>query len=490
MPRATLTLALAAGFGAVWQYLFYRQDLGVNAFVATIVFLAIAWTMRSARMAIVDAWMPLFAILFAAFIAIRVDPAFVAFDVLTVLALALATTASLRGVRVTRAPFAQLFAEALRTAADAFWRAASVLGPGTRPLARSAPLIGRALPYLAGVALALPFLAIFVALFRSADVVFARAWDQLVDVTRWWSWLGEAKDRALIGAAAAWIAAGALAERGADPRIRANVSARSALLTAFLGSNAALFAAFVAVQVAYLFARGDTLAAASLSYSEYARRGFFELLFVAGFVAAILFVAELVVDRPTRAYLAGALALLVLTGVVVASSVYRMDLYQRVYGWSELRLYALAAIATVAAALVILAWSVATRRTRYALQPIVFVAFGVALVLNAAGPSAFIVRANLLRAPTDEARHPDVWYLVSLGQAALPELVAGRVMLPEQERRCLDFALIQRYRAAIPGAPSWQSHALDRERAREALAWLEMNVFPGLDPRDPTPCRD
>jgi hypothetical protein len=489
MGRATQAILLAATFGGLCQYLFYRESLGINALVATGLFLAIAWRLRSARAVPIDLWMPGFAVVFAAFIAIRTDAAVVAFDVLAVLALSLATTASLRGVAVTPAPFALLLAEALRTPADAFWRAGQLLAAGARPLALSAPVVGRMLPYLAGVALALPFIAIFVSLFRSADVVFARTWDHLLDVTRWWAWLGEAKDRALVGVVSAWLAAGAFADRGAAHGVSAKVSARSAVLTAFLGALAALFAAFVFIQIAYLFARGDTLAAASLSYSDYARRGFFELFFVAALVAGILFVAELVVDRATRAYLAGAFALLVLTGIVVASSAYRMDLYQSAYGWTELRVYALAAIAAVAAALAILAWSLAARRTRYAAQPIAIVSFGIALAVNALGPSDLLARANIERAPTEEVRRPDLWYLTSLGPGALPRLVAARDVLPEADRRCLDFALIQRYRAGIPQASSWQSWNLDRERARDALEWLEANVFPSVDPRDPSVCR-
>ena len=50
-----------------------------------------------------------------------------------------------------------------------------------------------------------------------------------------------------------------------------------------------LFAAFVALQIGYLFGGRDTMDAAGLPYSAYARRGFFELIGAASLVGALLF---------------------------------------------------------------------------------------------------------------------------------------------------------------------------------------------------------
>ena len=109
-----------------------------------------------------------------------------------------------------------------------------------------------------------------------------------------------------------------------------------------------LFAAFVALQVAYLFGGLDTLAAIALTYAEYARRGFFELVAVVVLVGALVLGLEAVVAHRSRAYVVAILALVALTAVVLASSFLRLRLYQDAYGWTELRFYVLAAIGFLA----------------------------------------------------------------------------------------------------------------------------------------------
>lgn len=489
--RATLTLLLAAAFGLAIQLLFYRESLGLNVPLAVAAFFAVAWRLRSARPHRVDLWMAGFALAFAAFLAIRTEPAVVAFDLLAILVLTLASTASLRGITVTALPVGRLIAEAWRTGTGMFWRAAPVVRCGLRHLPLSRIPGRQVLPYLGGLLLAVPFLTLFAALFTSADPLFARWWEDLIDLGQWAQRLGEAKDRLIIAVVFAWLAAGALARIDRPHReVRRECSGLLSVPTAtsLLIAIVAMFAAFVAFQVTYLFGGRDTVEAASISYADYARRGFFELLAVAGLVAAILFALELALRERTRLYLASGLALIGLTGVVLASSLYRLDLYQRAYGWSELRLYVLAALVTVAAALVLIGRALVTRRMRTALQPMIFVALGVALVVNAIGPAGFIVRANVSRLSEPDSgsfregireRQLDRWYLTSLGEAAVPAIVAVSEDLPELERFCL-FLPVYWQNAAMDTtvAPSWQSWNLDRERARAALDQIRDHLRP------------
>ena len=81
-----------------------------------------------------------------------------------------------------------------------------------------------------------------------------------------------------------------------------------------------LFAAFVALQIGYLFGGRDTMDAAGLPYSAYARRGFFELIGAASLVGALLFGVGL--HGRARSLLTTALgaALVGLTLAVLASA--------------------------------------------------------------------------------------------------------------------------------------------------------------------------
>ena len=141
-----------------------------------------------------------------------------------------------------------------------------------------------------------------------------------------------------------------------------------------------------------------------------------------------------------RLYRAAAFALLAFTAVVLASATFRLDLYQRAYGWSELRFYAFAAIAFLAGALVIFALGVARGRMAFVIPPLAAAVVLVAVAVNAIGPSGFVARANLQRVtdpsglPDDAQRTLDIGTLASLGDGAIPDLVARLDDLPTKER--------------------------------------------------------
>ena len=163
--------------------------------------------------------------------------------------------------------------------------------------------------------------------------------------------LSETPGRMVVAIAAAWLTAGmcaALATAAATGgREIRRVLLAEAAITCLVVIDA-LFALFVALQVAYLFGGRDTVDAAGVTYSTYGRTGFFELVAVASVVTVLLFALDHIVLGRPRAYAAAALVLLMFTAVVLASATLRMWLYQQAYGWSELRFYAFVGIAYLA----------------------------------------------------------------------------------------------------------------------------------------------
>src|SRR5438445_12370266 len=115
------------------------------------------------------------------------------------------------------------------------------------------------------------------------------------------------------------------------PRLRGLLSSTAGATT--LIAIDALFLFFVGLQIAYLFGGIDTLNATGLTYSAYARRGFFELIAVAVLAGGLLFAVELVVAKRTPLYVGVALTLALATLVIVASAADRMPLSQPPHGW-------------------------------------------------------------------------------------------------------------------------------------------------------------
>jgi hypothetical protein len=237
---------------------------------------------------------------------------------------------------------------------------------------------------------------------------------------------------------------------------------------------------FVALQVAYLFGGQDTLAAAGMTYSDYARRGFFELVAAACLAGWVVVALETTVVRRSRPYLVALLALLALTAVVLVSAALRLRLYQDAYGWTELRLYVLTTILTLATALALMTALALAGRMRWLGHGLAVIGVVALVGLNLVAPSAFVAARNIERAIDPSLVAPgghaglDAGYLSVLPDDAVPILVAALPTLPQAER--LDvLVLLHNRKAELATDAAYGSPAawnLGRERARESLATL------------------
>jgi hypothetical protein len=236
-----------------------------------------------------------------------------------------------------------------------------------------------------------------------------------------------------------------------------------------------LFVGFVALQAAYLFGGRDTLEASGITYAEYARRGFFELLAVAFLVAGLVLALEGLVRTRTRVYVLAAIGLVLLTIVVLASAFLRLRLYQDAYGWTELRFYVLAAIAWLAIGAVIAVVTLERNQTRWLIHGMLLVSFAFGLGFNLIGPVRFIAEQNIERAANPKLVAPggetglDVFYLAILGDDALTLLAENLCVLPAaQSRQARETVKMwQGWIRRDEAGKAWQAWNLSRERARD-----------------------
>jgi len=188
----------------------------------------------------------------------------------------------------------------------------------------------------------------------------------------------------------------------------------------------ALFLSYVVIQSSYFFGddalvRGRNV----LSYSAYARRGFFELVWISVLLLPTLFCARWLMREEggfaSRAFtiLGGGLVFFVI--VIVASAMHRMHLYVDAYGLTELRFYSSAFMVWLS---IIYAWFCATtllgRPGRF-VQGVIASALLTTVVLYVVNPDAVIARTNVDRL-ADTGRL-DTRYLLNLSADAVPELL-------------------------------------------------------------------
>jgi hypothetical protein len=271
------------------------------------------------------------------------------------------------------------------------------------------PEVRRLGPAAYGTALGGALAAPFGALFWSADGAFAAVVQRALPADD----LLPARGLVLVGVGlltGGLYAAGheGPARVGGDPRLRLGRAETSIAL----GVLSALFLAFVLVQLTVLFGGHDrVLRTAGLTYAEYARSGFWELLAVAGLTLVVVAAGRRWGDAPRP--LLALLAALCL--VVVASSLRRMGLYEDAYGFTRLRL-SVQAIDLWLGGLLLLALVPAR------LAPRAAVAWtGVALAaFTLANPDLVIARHNVDR--WRATGRLDARYLESLSADAAPAL--------------------------------------------------------------------
>jgi hypothetical protein len=326
----------------------------------------------------------------------------------------------------------------------------------------------RVRPAALGVLLAAPFLMLFGALFSSADTVFANVLQNLFAFD-----LGTvASHTVFIGfwgaLTAGYLRWGLLARPAAWGQLNTTTSPGIVPVATALGLLDLLFLLFVVVQLRYFFG-GVALVeeTTGLTYAEYARRGFFELVTASGLVLPVLLGADYLVRGETSEHLRTfrrlAALLLVLLAVVMASALERMRLYVAAYGLSEIRLYATAFMVYLLGLFGWFGWTVLRGvRQRFAFGALIQ-GFAVLAGLHVLNPDAFIVRTNLDR-PASE-RPFDTAYALTLGADAVPPLLATLERLGPEDRCAVAAGLLKRW----SGDADWRTWNWSRSRARRLV---------------------
>lgn len=401
---------------------------------------------------------------FGMWIALRTSAWLLPFDVIAAgVLLALGASLGERG-SLTDLPFARLAAHGCDAIAQA------VLAPlfARRPDAAAHAGVGRRarrLPIIRGAALALPVLAVLGALLASADAVFASFFSVDVDGL---SLTLHAVFISVSTWAMLWLLrVASVAQPHPLPAVGARLGTTE--VTVVLGSVIGLFATFAASQLVAVSGGADhVLETAGLTYAEYARSGFFQLLWVAGLTVGGLLMLRSLTASPRFVPLAEAVIALTLAIVVVAFR--RLALYEDAYGLTMLRLYCSIAAVLIGVVLVLVGASLAGVGRGRAWLPGAIGGLGLAVLLglNVVNPEAIVVRHNLGRDPAAVA--PDPAYLADLSDDAVPAIVA---LLPT-----LDLKTQDALRAAVGCVDAndafrgWAAANLSKSHAADARANL------------------
>jgi hypothetical protein len=240
-----------------------------------------------------------------------------------------------------------------------------------------------------------------------------------------------------------------------------------------VGALVALFTLFVGVEAAVLFGGArHVLATDGLTYAEYARQGFWQLLAVTVLTLLIIGVVARFAHRDSGAdrvwlrVLLGTLSLLAL--VVVASAMSRMWTYEEAYGFTVLRLLVSGCELWLGLAFLLIMAAGVKLDGRWVPRAAAQAGAVFLVALVALNPDAFITDRNIDRFQSTGII--DTGYLATLSVDALPALAR----LEPARRACVTGPIAQTL--AELGPDAWWQWNLARANAAAELATLNQGA--------------
>lgn len=434
-PSFILWTALAAG--VIGDLLFFRRPVGIS-FPFFLSLLAIALIVIARREERQITWANTLLIVpmlfFAIMLAVRASGLLSFLNLAgSVLLLGLVCAGLIGDILYQKNLFemASVLARAIfHTLIQPFSLLAKVLRPSSEDGSKAN---GMGRQVLVGVLITLPVLVVFSALLATADLIFQQGISALFANLR----LDTLISHLLLIAFITFITAGGLTaalvmHRKPDheepsapapderPPHKVLGMVESGIL---LFTVDALFLVFVIIQFAVLFGGEAYLERQGLTYSEYARRGFFELLAVSVIVLGLILLLEWVTRRDTSRqkalFMTGASLMIVMTVVMLASAHLRMSLYESAYGYTMMRLYPHIFMGWLAGLLMAVLVLILFNKPRYVAASLLVFCIGFVVTMNLINPDRLIARQNIAR--YERGEDLDTSYFYDLTIDALPE---------------------------------------------------------------------
>lgn len=289
---------------------------------------------------------------------------------------------------------------------------------------------------LIGIVIAVPIFILFAYLLMSADMAFkgiveeyigSNLIKEFINITLWFGFV-------------AWVVLGALyhtlyKKKHYTPKVQSEIAPSSSLFiesTTILVIVEFLFLVFNIVQITYLFGGEKMITSGDYTYSEYARKGFFELVAVS--VIAMGLIGLLAKLKRTKTNIQSLIFKLVsVSGLLLIlpmaiSAFYKLMMYEQEYGFTRLRAYSHLFIIYLVIMMVWLGVKLLTHlkesKFLYGIYIFTLISLSVFAIINVDGT---IARLNIEKYEREvkEGKNVnlDVWYLSTLSYDAVPVIM-------------------------------------------------------------------
>lgn len=247
------------------------------------------------------------------------------------------------------------------------------------------------------------------------------------------------------------------------------------VLNILLASILVIYSIFISIQFKYLFSSG--VLPYGLNYAEYARRGFFELVFLSVLnIGLIMLSTYLLKDKIYGEKFKWALFtkgmmiyLCVVTGILLVSSYYRMSVYDSAYGFTRLRI--LVYMFLIFEGLGLIATLIYIIKHNFNIL-VIYAAICLIfyMTLNLVKIDKIIAKRNIDMYLSNQSENFDIDYLTSLSPDIVPEVI--RLLDEGVERntriKARDY-LINLHGIYSGMDNNWQSYNLSAEKNKSLM---------------------
>lgn len=477
----------ALAMGVAFDILFYRKAAGVSWFLyIALAFLSVSWMGRQRHKSDLDKTQYVLlgaSLTFAAFLALRTAPEIMFCDALLSVVLFIFFLARWLGAKaIAQWELLEYFFWPCRVLWESLFKG---LGNQRETFAsvRDNSLRGAVMN---GIFLSIIPLVILTWLMMGADMIF-RAWaGHILGYFKHWPELGW---RGLLVIVVASVFTGLYAFTRTQslgdktPAATEDVPKKDLSVEVLIAGTLmnTLLAVFAAIQFVFLFGGQKVIESLGVTYSLYARQGFWQMVAIALIILTFsLFFENAMVcaaGKKRMMHKVSICFLCILSGVIMISAFYRLLIYERMYGFTVLRFYSHTFVVFLGALFALLVFKAVAEEPR---TKFVWRAFWLTIALflawNISNPHSFISRMNLARYETQGSL--DTSYLLRLSADAVPDTL--RILSQKRSDPTIATAF-EKYRNAwkqkikneLQKHAAWQSHHWGIDRAANALSASE-----------------
>ncbi len=217
-----------------------------------------------------------------------------------------------------------------------------------------------------------------------------------------------------------------------------------------------LYLIFTVIQFSYLYGGMKTGLTASFSYSEYARRGFFELAAVTFINFVLLIICMKVMKRGNKVLTAFCnitfTFLILFTLIMLYSAHFKLSLYENSYGFTYLRVFVHLFMLLLLILCITALIGIWYRRLPM-VKAIIIISITFYTAVNYLNIDGFIAKKNI------ESGRPDILYLTTLSDEAVPYLLKLKDSAGPSDKTILEDSL-----------------SIRKERLTRQNYWYELNI--------------